>query len=341
MYNFLCMIRKNKKVHRPLYREIIPAGVKGAWRHRWLWPIAILAGLIQTGGIIDAVLLSLHRVRLESVTLFDASWSQSIGTIWGRVIGAQDAVGKILEAQSLVVSLTIVVATLGLAFICQGALAFGIGGSVGGRKPNFKECLHAGATALGRIFALNVVTLGLTWLARFLMLIPLAVFSQQPSAGLAVTSVIISTFYILVVLSLTAIHFFALNAIVLTGAHVTPALERAAVLLRSSWLTIIEIAVILFGVGFVTLGVGLLLFFAMWIPVFLLQLGATLLNMNALFIFCNFIGSLLFFVIMLSAGAFNISFQYHAWHLLYVRLGEGGAVAKIQRVLHAWLGIPA
>jgi hypothetical protein len=335
------MIRKNKKVHRPLYREVVPGAIKGAWRHRWLWPIALLAGLIQTGGIVDAVLLSLRRIRLESVTLFDASWSDSMGAIWTRIIGAPDIIGKILEAQNFIIGLMVVVATLALALICQGALAFGIGGAIKGRMPNFKESLHVGSMVIGRIFALNLVTLGLTWLARFILLVPLAVFSQKPSAGLAVASVAVAILYILTVLSLTAIHFFALNAIALNDTHVTPALERAALMLRSSWLTVIETAVILFLVGLLTMGIGLGLFLAMWLPLFLLQLGAALLNMDLLFVFANFLGTILFFIVMLSAGAFNVSFQYRAWNLLYVRLGEGGAVAKLHRVLRSMLGIHA
>lgn len=335
------MIRKNKKQHRPLYREIIPAAIKGAWRHRWLWPIALLAGLVQTGGIVDAVLLSLRRIHLESVTLFDASWADSLNTIWGRIVGAPDWIEAILQAQSFVVGLTVVLATLVLSFICQGALVYGIGGSVHGKLPGFRESLHVGAKNLGRVVALNLVTLGLTWLARFLMLVPLAVFTEEPSASLALASIGMSVLYILAVLSLTAIHFFSLNAIILQDAHVTPALERAAMMLRTSWLTIIEIALILFGVGMLTLGLGLGLFFAMAFPIFLLQLGAALLNMEALFVFTNFIITLLFFVVMLSAGAFNLSFQYRAWNLLFVRLGEGGAVAKMHRVLRNWLGIRA
>ncbi|KAA0206398.1 hypothetical protein EDM68_02760 [Candidatus Uhrbacteria bacterium] len=335
------MIRKNKKQHRPLYREIVPAAIKGAWRHRWLWPIALVAGLVQTGGIVDAVLLSLKRIRLESVTLFDASWADSLNTIWGRIVGAQDVLEAILQAQNLVVAVTIVIATLLLSFICQGALVYGIGGSVHGKLPGFRESLHVGAINLGRVFALNVVTLGLTWLARFLLLVPLAVFSEEPSSALALASVGMAVLYILAVLSLTAIHFFSLNAIVLQGAHVTPALERAALMLRASWVTVIEIALILFGVGMLTFGLGLALFVAMWLPLFLLQLGAALMNFETLFVFANFLGSLLFFLVMLSAGAFNLSFQYRAWNLLFVRLGEGGAVAKMHRVLRGWLGIRA
>ncbi len=333
------MIRKNKKQHRPLYREIVPAAIKGAWRHRWLWPIALVAGLVQTGGIVDAILLSLRRVRLESVTLFDASWADSLNTIWGRIVGAPDVFEAILQAQNLVVAVMIVIATLLLSFICQGALTYGIGGSVHGKLPGFRESLHVGAINLGRVFALNVVTLGLTWLARFLLLIPLAVFSEEPSSALALVSIVMAALYILAVLSLTAIHFFSLNAIVLQGAHVTPALERAALLLRASWLTVIEIALILFGVGLLTFGLGLALFVAMWLPLFLLQLGAALMNFETLFVFANFLGTLLFFLVMLSAGAFNLSFQYRAWNLLFVRLGEGGAVAKMHRVLRGWLGL--
>lgn len=333
------MIRKNKKAHRPLYREIVPAAIKGAWRHRWLWPIAILAGFIQTGGIIDAVLLSLRRIRLESVTLFDTSWTQSLQAIWSHVVNAPDWIEKILQAQNLVLAITIIFATLGLSFICQGALVYGVGGSIHGKLPGFRESLHIGAVNLSRIFALNIVTLGLTWLARFLLLVPLAVFTQEPSAPLALASVGLAALYILAVLSLTAIHFFALNAIVLQDAHVTPALERAAIMLRASWLTIIEIAIILFGVGVATLVLALGLFFAMWLPVFLLQLGAALMNMDGLFAFASFISSLLFLLVMLSAGAFNLSFQYRAWNLLFVRLGEGGVTAKTHRVLRGWLGI--
>jgi hypothetical protein len=333
------MIRKNKKQVRPLYREIVPVAIKGAWRHRWLWPIAVLAGLMQTGGIVDAVLLSLRQIRLQSVTLFDASWTGSFQSIWERIIGAQNWIDAILQAENLIIAITVVLAIVLLSFICQGALSYGIGGSIHGKLPGFRESLRVGAKNLARVLALNIVTLGLMWLARFLLLVPLAFFTKQPSSVLAIVSAATTIVYVLAVLSLTAIHFFSLNAIILQDTHVAPALERAILMLRSTWLTIVEIAVILFFVGLLSLGLGVVIFLAMWLPIFLLQLTAALLNMEILFAFTNFIAVLLFFLVMLSAGAFNLSFQYRAWNLLYVRLGEGGAVAKTHRVLRSWLGI--
>lgn len=331
------MIRTRRNEHRPLYRVIVPAAIKGAWRERWLWPIALLAGLIQTGGVMDAFLVTARRVRFEAVTLFDASWTHSFAAMWGNVTSARDGLDAILAGQSMLVAMMIVVATIGLALIAQGALVFGIGGSAHGRRPRFREVLHAGTQALPRVFVLNLVTLSLMWIARFLMLAPLALYARGPEPGLALISVATTILYVVVVLSVTAIHFFALNSIVLHNAHVAPALERALLLLRSSWLTVIEIALILFGIGILTLFAGLAMFLVMGMPIFLLLIGTALLNLPVLYTFTYFIGALLFFIIMLSAGAFNLSFQYRAWHLLFLRLGEGGARAKLHRWLHSLL----
>ncbi len=333
------MIRKKKisktEEHRPLYREIIPMSLRGAWRERWLWPLALIAGLIQTGGILDAFLVSTRETRIQAVTLFDASWSQSFQVMWLRVTRATDWIDAILAGQNMLLAAVVVITTLALALVAQGALVFGIGGMIRGRRPTLQESMRAGTQVFGRILALNVITLGLMWLARFLMLLPLALYSQEPNAGLALTSVATTVLYIVTVLSLTAIHFFSLNAIVLQDTHVTPAIERAAEMLRSHWLTVIEIALILFGIGMLTLLGALGLFFAMWLPLLLMMLGAVLMGMGSLFGFLYFVSVILFFVVMLVAGAFNLSFQYRAWQHLYMRLGEGGVLAKLHRWLHA------
>ena len=328
------MIRKNKIVHRPVYREIVPPAIRGAWRERWLWPLALLAGLIQTGGILDAFLVSSRNVGLQSVTLFDASWASTFQVMWMRVTQAPDTLAAIAASEGIVLSLTVMVITIGLSLIAQGGLIFGIGGSVRGGRPGLRDCLRAGAKHLPRVLALNAVTLGLLWLARFLMLLPLTLFAGQPTPALALASVGMSLLYVIAVLSLTAIHFFALNHIVLEEGHVAQSLERGLVMLRNSWLSIIEIAIILFGVGIATMIGGLLLFLVMGLPVLLILMGAVLVNANLLAEFAWFVWAMLFIVIMLMAGAFNLSFQYRAWHHLYKRLEQGVALAKIHRWLH-------
>ena len=332
------MIRKNKIVHRPVYREIVPPAIRGAWRERWLWPLALLAGLIQTGGILDAFLVTSRNVGLQSVTLFDASWSSTFQIMWMRIAQAPDTIDAILATEGIVLSITVMVITIGLSLIAQGGLAFGIGGTVRGGRPGLRDCLRAGAAYLPRVFALNIVTLGLMWLARFLLLLPLTLYTDQPSVRLAVASAGMSLLYVIATLSLTAIHFFALNNIVLEKGHVASSLERGLILLRGSWLSIIEVALVLFAVGVASMIAGVTLFLVMGLPVLLILLGAVLVNANLLAEFAWFVWALLFIITMLIAGAFNLSFQYRAWHHLYKRLGEGQALAKIHRWLHAVIG---
>jgi hypothetical protein len=169
------------------------------------------------------------------------------------------------------------------------------------------------------------------------MLMPLALYASSPSTGLVMASVGVTLLYIIAVLSLTAIHFFALNNIVLEEGHVAQSLERGLIMLRGSWLSIIEVSLILFAVGVGSMLAGLLLFLAMGLPVLLVLLGAVLVNASALAEFAWFVWAMLFIVIMLMAGAFNLSFQYRAWHHLYTRLSEGPALAKIHRWLYAMM----
>jgi hypothetical protein len=328
------MIRKNKIAHRPVYREIIPPAVKGAWRERWLWPLALLAGLVQTGGILDAFLVSSKNVGLQSVTLFDASWNSSLMVMWARVAQAPDTLSAITAVEGMVISLTVIVIIVGLSLIAQGGLLFGIGGTVRGGRPGLRDCLRAGAKFLPRVLALNIVTLGLMWLARFLMLLPLTLYSGTPSTGLALASVGMSIMYVIAVLSLTAVHFFALNSIVLQDGHVAESLERGLMLLRGSWLMVIEVALILFAVGVLSFVGGIATFLIVGLPVLLILLGAALANAVLLAQFAWFVWATMFILIMLMAGAFNLSFQYRAWHHLYLRLGEGSALAKLHRWLH-------
>ncbi|HVM90914.1 MAG TPA: hypothetical protein VMU11_03395 [Verrucomicrobiae bacterium] len=328
------MIRKNKIAHRPVYREIIPPAVKGAWRERWLWPLALLAGLVQTGGILDAFLISSRNAGLQSVTLFDASWNASLVAMWSRIAHAPDGWTAVSAVEGMIISITIIVIIVGLSLIAQGGLLFGIGGTVRGNRPGLRESLRAGAKFLPRVFALNIVTLGLMWLARFLMLLPLTLYSGQPSTGLALASVGMSIVYVVAVLSLTAIHFFALNSIVLQDGHVAESIERGIVLLRGSWLTVIEVSLILFAVGVLSFVGGVAAFLVIGLPVLLILLGAALANAALLAQFAWFVWATLFILIMLMAGAFNLSFQYRAWHHLYLRLGEGSALAKLHRWLH-------
>lgn len=326
------MIRKNKiNTQAHLYRIIIPEALRDAWSRRYLWPIALFAGLLYTGGIYDVLLASFREAKTKSLAMTSGGLPPVLNIVWEGIKNASDGFVIASMVQSILVAFVILGTFTALSIVCQGALAFGLGGSIRGRAPMFKESLSVGGKYAWRILALNVITLFLGWLAKFFFFIPYGLSMVNPVTGLGVLAATGAIFYALCIITLAAIHLFALNAIVLQDAHVNEALIRAWQLFKKGWLNVLEIGAMLFLVGAGILVAGALAFVIMALPTFLLMAVAALLNSSA-FVYLGFIiFVLLFFTSTLLAGMVAITFQYAAWHRLFIRLGEGGALPKLHR----------
>lgn len=326
------MIRKNKtNPHPHLYRVIIPDAFRDAWARRYIWPLALFAGLLYTGGIYDVLLTTFREAGRTSLGITTGGIPPALTILYQGFAAAPNAVAALGLIQSIAVAVVIIGAIVGLSVISQGALAFGLGGLIRGRAPLFGESVTVGTRYAWRVLALNIVTLFLGWLAKFFFLVPYGLSQTNPVTGLGVLAAIGAFLYAVSVVALAAIHLFALNAIVLQDAHVTESLQRAWHLLRQGWLNALEIGTILFLIGAGILAAGALAFVLMALPIFLLMAAAALMN-STVIVYIGFILFVsLFFVTTFIAGMLAITFQYAAWHRLFIRLGEGGALPKIHR----------
>lgn len=326
------MIRKNKtNPHPHLYRIVIPDAFRDAWSRRYVWPLALFAGLLYTGGIYDVLLTTFREAGRKSLTVTTGGIPPVFSAIYESFAAAPDTITALGLVQSITIAVLIVSVIVGLSVICQGALAFGLGGLIRGRAPLFGESLTIGARYASRVLALNIVTLFLGWLAKFFFLVPYGLSQTNPVTGLGVIAALGALFYAVSVVALAAIHLFALNAIILQDAHVAESLHRAWFLLRRGWLNTLEIGTILFLVGAGILAAGAIAFMLMALPIFLLMAAAALMN-STIIVYIGFILFVsLFFITTLIAGMLAITFQYAAWHRLFIRLGEGGALPKIHR----------
>lgn len=326
------MIRKNKiNPHPHLYRIIIPEAFRDAWARRYLWPLALFAGLLYTGGVYDVLLTTFREAGRKSLEVAAGGTPPALAVLWDGFANTTGAIAALGLVQSILIALLIVGTVVGLSVICQGALAFGLGGLIRGRAPLFNESLTVGARYAWRVLALNIVTLFLGWIAKFFFLVPYGLSQTNPVTGLGVLAAIGALIYAITIVALSAIHLFALNAIVLQDAHVTEALVRAWNLLKKGWLNTLEIGTILFLIGAGILAAGALAFALMALPVFLLMAAAALMNSSAIVYLGFVLFVTLFFITTLIAGMLAITFQYAAWHRLFIRLGEGGALPKIHR----------
>lgn len=327
------MIRKNKtNSEEHLYRVIVPEAFRIAWARRYVWPLALFAGVLFTGGIYDVLLSTFREAESASIAVTTGGIPPALVLFWKGITTASNAISVLGLIQSVTVAVLIVATVVGISIISQGALIFGIGGKTGNRAPLFTESLAVGAHYAWRIFALNAITLSLAWLAKFLFIIPYGLSQTNPTASLQILTIIGSSIFAFITIALAAIHFFALSAIILEDAHITQALEQALKLLKKGWLNVLELGSVLLLVGAGLLIAGLIAFVLMALPMILLMAVAAVMNIN-IGVYIGFIlFTLLFLSTSLIAGMLAVTFQYAAWHQLYVRLGKGEAIPKIHRL---------
>lgn len=323
--------------HPPLYRTLFRDALSTAWHNPHLWLLGFFAALLQTGGIYDVLLRSFNLLADQAAVQLSGSTSFSQGImIWAtqpmaqvsRALGILGTIGRFQDLLLIVVLLGI---TAGASIIAQGALAYGLGIRLRGKIPSLSACLNIGGKFFWKTAMINVVTLGLLWFFRILVVLPFSTPLEQTSVWTIIASLVTYLLYIVAVVALTATHMFALNSLVLQKYSVAESLARGFVQIRKAWLMIIELGFGFFLLGF-TLFIGLgLLYLVAGVPLLILTLSAALLNSSliaTLLNICFFGGALLAFILL---GSFATTLQYAAWQGLAMRMAQGTALAWVPR----------
>lgn len=336
-YPAIRMIRKNQNQssHHPLYRQVVFDALRLAWHEKRLWFFAVMAALLQTGGVVDVFAASVRRVTVAAADFSVADfWRDFFGiSLFPMESSGGSWFAQVQIWEGVLFGSLLLFAVASLSLISQGAIVAGLGARYRGRELTLRECFQAGLNAFGPIMLLNVFTLGLIRLASFLFLVPLSTALDSGSVWAMGLAVIAGMVFFVLVLALTIIHVFGLNALVLQEASLREAVARAMTLLRRGWLVALEASFVLFVIGIGLLGVGLLTAFIMAIPLFFGSLFALLAQAPAVALIFQSLLIVMAIVVVAVLGAFAIIFQYAVWQQLYRRLGEGGAAAK----LHRWV----
>lgn len=320
------MIRKNQ--HRPLYREVMWDAFRTAWHTRSLWILGLFAGILQTGGIYDILFLSLNKIAGQ-IHMASSSWLGGFGTtfrtqnLWHDFLAM--GIGRFLLGSFLVLIFVI------LSLIAQGALTAGIGFRIRGRAFTLRQLLKIGLNCILPIAALNIISLGLIWIARSFIFIPLLFAVRGPSVWNIFGTIIGLLIFVFIVILLVSIQMFGLQAIVIHNASFAEAMQKAIHLFKKSWVIILEKALLLLILGVGIMALALVIFALTGIPLFLLWFAAIPLQAPVLALIVYTLLTILFFLVMGCAGMFAIVFQYAAWNGIYRRVSEGAALAKFHR----------
>jgi hypothetical protein len=105
-------------------------------------------------------------------------------------------------------------------------------------------------------------------------------------------------------------------------------------LFKTYWLTVLELALVLFALGLAIFVAGVAAIILVILPFFALIGLAIVLQMPLLVTILLFMVEAFAIVCLLALGGLTITFQYAAWHRLHARMKRGIAVAKVLRLLH-------
>ncbi len=327
-----------RHIHEPVYRPIIREAFRVAWVEKRYWPVAIFAGILLSGSIYDVVWKALNALAPQATLIGTvAVFSSQASATWSRLSTANLIIGG---AQVLVVTLFALVigfAIFAASVVAQSALVFAVGAQ--GKKSNgsVRTAIAVGARALWPVFVLNLIAMAVLFASRALIALALSFLLAYGGGAIFLAYLLSFIVFTCVGIATVIVEIFALNAMILQGATLAQAIERGLVLLKQDWVTAIETAVILFAISFGALillaALGMVITFV-FLMLFLLAIAAktaliaTIVGVTYFTLIAVFILTLFGFIVLV---------HYAAWTLLYRRLGEGGVVPKLHRIVRSWV----
>ncbi|HWQ99948.1 MAG TPA: hypothetical protein VN397_03830 [Candidatus Methylomirabilis sp.] len=316
----------------PVYRPVLRDAFRVAWEEKRYWWVALLAGITLTGSVYDIGfrVLNMSAVPRVSGDTWGMLWTRAV-VAWPTLTLGDTILGGMKVFQIIAVFFLVLFTAWALSLIAQGALVYALGARRGARSPNVKDALTVGARALWPILVLNLFVMIVLLSVRGLMTIALSGAIQNTTALSYLAYIVAFLAFVVVAAAVIMIQVFALNAMILQGATLAQALDRAARLLADHWVVAVETAAILFvitaGASVLVIAVNMLV----GVPLFLLAIISLVFQSKALMLLTIYTAVAIFVAAMLAVAGFVIQLHYATWTILYRKLGEGGVLPKIHR----------
>ncbi len=307
-----------------LYRNILRDSWRLTWKHKGLWVLGILAifwGDLGAYQSLNAALGDVHPRMLSSLP--------NVLSIIPAKLPSFSTGGMIAGILITVLVSVILIALLVLVISARGGLLFAILQRSKKRSVSAKEGLRRGLRAFWPLLGVGIIT-KLDLILAFFVLNPLMNLEEFPLAlPLFMSSFVITT---LVSLVLAFLGIYASALIILEGHSFKNAIVESFAIFSRHWLVSIELALILYGLGFLV-GIALLIgLFVLSVPFILVGSIITLMHIPWALWLVIIPAIIAYIAILVLVGAAFVTFQYACWTLLFLRIREHGAVAKIVRV---------
>lgn len=322
---------KTQRKHNSVHSVVLKKAWKEMWHHKTWWVLGFFAAFLNTGGVIDALTNVLRHVKdvnsIHEHVLYNTPGLLFVTEYLGRL--SESSSGRIA-----ITSIAIVILLVGIAILSvwsQSALFM----RFGSRKKKHALTSHkADSKTLWHVFVTNIFAKACLVILTNLFAAAMLVFAASNLDWHVLGRFGTFVVFIPIILIVGYLSTFGVIEIVVKKKPLHTALLDAWELLKAHWLTITEMALVLFliSLGFVVAYiVSLLVIIVIYVILFML---AVTLSPTFLVIPVMIIGSLAV-VLLLAAfiGAFT-TFAYASWYHLYKHLGGKLPIySKTHRIL--------
>ena len=322
----------------PVFRPLLRSAWQMTWKRPWLFLFGLLTSFLGVGGLWELLWNSTNAslAAAESTANLGA-WlgNGSAGALFLGILRAiREAPGTLLVTAVFF----LLIAASVLCIFWLGAIGNGvIVDTTLKATRNLKTTLRA-EWAVGRRFALSLLGIHASVKAGLVALFILAGFFLEAATkarGILFIVALIA-FIVLVVGSLatTFVTLYAACYRVIRGFGIRESIRASLHLFHAHWLLSLELATLFF---LISLVVGLIAFLALLIlsiPFVFLIIMFQLLALPGGISFVITSWLIIAALLFASATAFFTTLQTISWTLLFLRLTEGTASAKLVRLSH-------
>jgi|GEM_PF-4878959 len=314
-----------------VYTQIFSNALKTTWRHKLLWLIGIPASFMVSGGLLEVVSGN-WQAALRGRILIEQTINGALpGYDWfvsySRYLGV---LSPVHQYTILTIIVFVFLVTVIIGAICQGAV---FSGALEKHPLGLRELIKKGLGLFDRILGLDILAKLAIFVIFLVIVAPVAFLNPLPYSWHKFPPVISLIIFAIGALIITSLQMLAIGGVVRKQLNVRAATAEAWSIFRLHVLTTIEIGVLLFLVSIVVAVIAGLVFTVLAIPLTLLFVLATTLQIPTLYVLAIVVSFATAIAVGLLASGFTTTFQYTVWSLYFEEAGRFGIFSKIRKWL--------
>ena len=309
------------------YREALAHAWRLTWKHKKLWALGLLAGLVGSGSAFMFVMRFYYVVGEQRL-----DWMDNIAFTFSTQGGWLEG---LLTLVFLLIALFIFLFFLAVFVSAQGSLVQAVEEAETERPLRVVTLFHHGRQRVGRLLIINIVRAGIAFGLLYLAAYAARALAMQE--GLWASAVFLIVSIIIIVLGLAA-SFLAIYAVCYVSLHdrtLRQSLFDAWALFVDHALVSLEMSVVLFAVAVIFSVVGIFGMGVISIPMFMATLVALAVENPMILAFTMAAGFVLLMALVFWLMAVYTTFAMSSWTVLFMQMSRHGFSSRMMRWLRA------